>query len=515
MVALYPLMKRITWWPQIWLGLTFNWGVLVAIAAARGAITPADFALYLALIFWTLGYDTIYAIQDREDDALIGVKSTARRFGRADKARCIGDLSLLRGNRRGGRMDGRWLDRLRRRPALRTASGPAGDSAASRRRRAGAGSLPGQSGCRITAVCRLGLHRSAHLADNGRWLGRMREAGMALKASRITLAVVAIAIIAALIGARVLVSKPGKHDEATEPPSAILGPDTASNAPAAPAASPTQLAQAPPDATPSANDDPTVSAASAKSNDVNFEDAALKFHAVLPPGPPDDPVIKYLREDAGRTLSHMKVNAESEHEQLTQKGDTARPWNVRIRWVYTAKAAGLVSLAGEEVEFKGGAHPNLYFDSHIAPAAGGPSIKVSDMMDAGGLLSPAMVIGICEELKYAKLDRIHAKTIFDDPIVCAGPNANAKTDAAVLALAPSTNRDKFGGVYVYYPPYSVGPNSEGAYRFAVQQSVFAADLKPQYKPNVRRPRARPASLKSGASPAARKRCLPDTSVSDP
>ncbi len=81
MVALYPLMKRITWWPQVWLGLTFNWGVLVAAAAANGALTAPGIALYAALIFWTLGYDTIYAIQDREDDALIGVKSTARRFG--------------------------------------------------------------------------------------------------------------------------------------------------------------------------------------------------------------------------------------------------------------------------------------------------------------------------------------------------------------------------------------------------------------------------------------------------
>ncbi len=81
LVALYPLMKRITWWPQIWLGLTFNWGSLVAASAVHGAFTEADIVLYAALIAWTLGYDTIYAIQDREDDALIGVKSTARRFG--------------------------------------------------------------------------------------------------------------------------------------------------------------------------------------------------------------------------------------------------------------------------------------------------------------------------------------------------------------------------------------------------------------------------------------------------
>lgn len=86
MVALYPLMKRITWWPQVWLGLTFNWGTLVAAAATQGQITQADALLYGALIFWTLGYDTIYAIQDREDDALIGVKSTALRFGEHIKA---------------------------------------------------------------------------------------------------------------------------------------------------------------------------------------------------------------------------------------------------------------------------------------------------------------------------------------------------------------------------------------------------------------------------------------------
>jgi 4-hydroxybenzoate polyprenyltransferase len=81
MVALYPLMKRITWWPQVWLGLTFNWGALVAAAATQGEIRQPDIILYGALVFWTLGYDTIYAIQDREDDALIGVRSTARRFG--------------------------------------------------------------------------------------------------------------------------------------------------------------------------------------------------------------------------------------------------------------------------------------------------------------------------------------------------------------------------------------------------------------------------------------------------
>jgi 4-hydroxybenzoate polyprenyltransferase len=108
LVAAYPFMKRVTWWPQAWLGLTFNWGALLGFAAAQdgqpmalslamlagawshgidltlalpsGLAWPA-FLLYGSGIFWTLGYDTIYAVQDIEDDALAGVKSSARRLG--------------------------------------------------------------------------------------------------------------------------------------------------------------------------------------------------------------------------------------------------------------------------------------------------------------------------------------------------------------------------------------------------------------------------------------------------
>ena len=81
LVAIYPFMKRITWWPQVWLGLTFNWGALMGWTAITGTIDwPAAF-LYAAGVLWTIGYDTIYAHQDREDDALVGVKSTARLFG--------------------------------------------------------------------------------------------------------------------------------------------------------------------------------------------------------------------------------------------------------------------------------------------------------------------------------------------------------------------------------------------------------------------------------------------------
>jgi 4-hydroxybenzoate polyprenyltransferase len=83
LVALYPLMKRVTWWPQAWLGIVFSWGALVGAAAATyetGVVPQEAFALYAGCIMWTIGYDTIYALQDREDDALVGVRSTARLF---------------------------------------------------------------------------------------------------------------------------------------------------------------------------------------------------------------------------------------------------------------------------------------------------------------------------------------------------------------------------------------------------------------------------------------------------
>ena len=83
LVLVYPLMKRITWWPQATLGLTFNWGALVGWSAVTGGLSAPAVVLYAAGFFWTLGYDTIYAHQDKADDALVGIKSSARRLGEA------------------------------------------------------------------------------------------------------------------------------------------------------------------------------------------------------------------------------------------------------------------------------------------------------------------------------------------------------------------------------------------------------------------------------------------------
>lgn len=93
-VAAYPFMKRITWWPQAWLGLVFSWGALVGWTELRSDRIEVLAALYLGSIFWVIGYDTIYALQDREDDALVGIRSSALALGGNVKAGVAGFYTL-------------------------------------------------------------------------------------------------------------------------------------------------------------------------------------------------------------------------------------------------------------------------------------------------------------------------------------------------------------------------------------------------------------------------------------
>ena len=90
LIVLYPFMKRFTYWPQLFLGFTFNWGALLGWAAVTENISAPAVGLYLAGVFWTLGYDTIYAHQDKKDDILVGVKSTALKFGKSTSKWLIG-----------------------------------------------------------------------------------------------------------------------------------------------------------------------------------------------------------------------------------------------------------------------------------------------------------------------------------------------------------------------------------------------------------------------------------------
>jgi 4-hydroxybenzoate polyprenyltransferase len=101
LIAVYPFAKRFTYWPQLVLGLTFKWGALVGWAAVTGSLSLAPVVLYAGCVLWTIGYDTIYAHQDKEDDAAVGLKSTALRFGAATQRWLIGSTPARRCGRAG------------------------------------------------------------------------------------------------------------------------------------------------------------------------------------------------------------------------------------------------------------------------------------------------------------------------------------------------------------------------------------------------------------------------------
>jgi hypothetical protein len=211
-----------------------------------------------------------------------------------------------------------------------------------------------------------------------------------------------------------------------------------------------------------------------------FSDETISFSAAIPPGPATDPVLTYLRTDALAYFSKYKANARTDAEDRKKQGAMAMPWEVQIEWKYTAKAGDIVSLVGTAYEFTGGAHGMTHTDTHIARVATGEQIGIESMLQSGAI-SPAIVIGVCEALKAVKLENIGSATIYDEPIVCAGTQTNIKVEEANIALAPSTEANKFGGLFVYYDPYAVGSYAEGSYALTLPHEVFVEDLRPDYK----------------------------------
>jgi hypothetical protein len=211
-----------------------------------------------------------------------------------------------------------------------------------------------------------------------------------------------------------------------------------------------------------------------------FADDTISFSAAIPPGPASDPVLNYLRTDALAYFAKYKANARTDAEDRKKQGAMAMPWEVQIVWKYTAKAGDILSLVGTAYEFTGGAHGMTYTDTHIAKAATGEQITIESMLTSGAI-SPAMVIGVCEALKKVKLQKIGSATIYDEPIVCAGTQTNIKLEEAKIALAPSVEANKFGGLFVYYDAYAVGSYAEGSYSLVLPHEIFAEDLRPEYK----------------------------------
>jgi hypothetical protein len=284
----------------------------------------------------------------------------------------------------------------------------------------------------------------------------------------LTAAIVAAIVLFAVI-VFMVVSQP--IDDADEGPPPELGPDMGQVAPPRQLASPDGLVQPAQLTTPPA----------ASIGDFAYEDESLSFKVKMPAGSPTDPVRRWLLADAESYLSSTKPNARADLERMKRAGAPPQQWQISITWSYTAKAGSLVSLLGVSEEYTGGAHPVQHFDTIIANPQTGERLTMPDVLLRERSPSPAMTIGICEALKAAKMKRIGSATIMDDPIVCVGGNANAKTADAQIALAPSSEPGKFGGVYAYYEPYDVGPYAEGGYRLTVQQGVFAEDIRAQYR----------------------------------
>lgn len=233
---------------------------------------------------------------------------------------------------------------------------------------------------------------------------------------------------------------------------------------------------------PQAPEPPTPGAAAVDSaNAIAFADAQLEFSAALPSQDENGPIIARLRKEADDLLAKTKKEASENYAEAKARGQTPMTWDYQLNWSVLARSGDFVSLLGTLYQFNGGAHGMTSTDTRLASIRTGEEINVATIMRFGKTLSPAIVIAACEAVKKAKTDRIDSATVFDEPIVCAGPNANVKLEDASLALAPSSAAGKFGGIYAYFDPYAIGAYAEGAYEIVVQHDVFAEDLKPEFK----------------------------------
>ena len=279
----------------------------------------------------------------------------------------------------------------------------------------------------------------------------------------------AVAVGAAL--AAVFISTSGGNDKPPEPAAALEAPATTGSEPLASVQSAPQAPQPP---TPGA-------AGVGAANALAFANTDLEFNAALPPEAGNGPIIAKLRKEAEDMLARVKTEAREGQADARANGAPGIPWDYQISWDVLGRSGDFVSLVGTLYRFTGGAHGLGATDTRIASIKTGDELTFSDMMRFGKVPSPAVVIATCEALKKEKLARIDAATVFDEPVICAGPNANVRLQDAKIGLAPSTVAGKFGGIYVYFDPYAVGAYAEGSYAVAVSHEVFSEDLKAPYK----------------------------------
>ncbi len=200
----------------------------------------------------------------------------------------------------------------------------------------------------------------------------------------------------------------------------------------------------------------------------------LTFSATFPDDEALRSVASALRTETNTYLQRLEADAR-------ESSSTAMPqWEVNIQWRPISSAGGFASLIGRSLEYRGGAHPVQLVDTKLMRIADGEEIQQADMFTGRYWPTPAVTIAVCEELKTAKSANIGSATIFDEPIVCAGPRNNIKLDEAKFAFAASRTGDTFGGIHVFYQPYVVGSYAEGAYELTIPAEVFQGDLKKEY-----------------------------------
>lgn len=229
---------------------------------------------------------------------------------------------------------------------------------------------------------------------------------------------------------------------------------------------------------------PTIYAMPALENveagQFTLRDAAIKLTLTLPESPDGRPVLETLLKEAEQSFDHPYQYA---HAILDATKDDPGPrpqlpYNHEIRWEYTAQSDDWVSLRGVESDWAGQSHPDWNQRTVIA-RRDGVQVDPKDFFEAAPDLPLALAIAVCEAVKAEKIRKTGKAELYDEPIKCEGSEPSVSVGA--LALAPSDQVGKFGGLQVYYVPYSVGSYAEGFYGVTVQQEVFAGDLKPEYR----------------------------------
>lgn len=221
--------------------------------------------------------------------------------------------------------------------------------------------------------------------------------------------------------------------------------------------------------------------AAPSANAITHESEELAFSLELPSEADAGPIVATLRKESEDAYATTLKEARNLHAEAKADGHSAIAWEYQVSWSVLASSGEFVSLVGTLYQFSGGAHGLASTDTRLANIKTGAETDFPSMLRLGKTVSPALVIAACEAVKTAKMERIQSATVLDEPIVCAGPNANVKLEDGHIALAPSTVQGKFGGIYVYFDPYAVGSYAEGPYQIVIQHDVFAEDLKPEFK----------------------------------